>query len=293
MRNAKKGTRAHDPRDAWCEKKGRAKLLVQQPASPVTGNPADQARLPRMLAVQNATKRFGDKVVLDAVTHAFVRKGTTALIGPSGSGKSTLLRALVGLVALDAGQVIVGDRALTPATMMSIRRSIGYVIQDGGLFPHLTAAANVALLSCHMGLDERAIASRMGELAELTQLSETALRSFPAQLSGGQKQRVALMRALMLNPAVLLLDEPLGALDPIIRFELQEQLRAIFARLEQTVVLVTHDMSEAHFFANEIVLMNGGRIVQKGTVETFLASPASPFVTQFLQAQRTLPMGAG
>ena len=163
---------------------------------------------------------------------------------------------------------------------------MGYVIQDGGLFPHLTGRANVAIAAECLGRDPASIAARVDELRQLVRLPGDALDRYPAQLSGGQRQRISLMRALMLDPALLLLDEPLAALDPMIRADLQEDLRDIFRALAKTVLLVTHDMGEALFFGDRIVLMREGSIVQEGTPEDLLHRPADPFVSRFIQAQR-------
>jgi osmoprotectant transport system ATP-binding protein len=168
-----------------------------------------------------------------------------------------------------------------------LRRRLGFVVQGGGLFPHLTAAGNAALMARYTRWEEPRIRARLDELAQLVRLPLELLSRFPAQLSGGQAQRVSLMRALMLDPDVLLLDEPLGALDPITRYELQDDLHAIFARLRKTVVLVTHDLAEAAFFGDRIALMREGRIVQLGTLRELSQAPADPFVTRFLQAQRS------
>lgn len=165
---------------------------------------------------------------------------------------------------------------------------MGYVIQDGGLFPHLTAEGNVTLMARHLGRSGDDLHGRVAELAELSRFPAEGLSRFPVELSGGQRQRVGLMRALMLGPDVLLLDEPLGALDPLVRAALQEDLKEIFARLGQTVVLVTHDMGEAAYLADRIVLMREGRVVQEGTLEDFGKRPAEEFVTRFLNAQRVV-----
>lgn len=165
---------------------------------------------------------------------------------------------------------------------------MGYVIQDGGLFPHLTAAENVLLMAKHLKRPKDAMQSRLTELADLTRFPSAALNRYPVELSGGQRQRVSLMRALMLKPEVLLLDEPLGALDPLVRADLQTDLKQIFASLEQTVVLVTHDMGEAGYLGDSIVLLSDGAIVQQGTLADLRDRPATPFVTQFMNAQRSL-----
>ena len=163
---------------------------------------------------------------------------------------------------------------------------MGYVVQDGGLFPHLTAHGNVTLMAHYLGWNARRIETRLAELTELTRFPDDGLTRYPTQLSGGQRQRVSLMRALMLEPDVLLLDEPLGALDPIIRSELQTDLRRIFQALAKTVLLVTHDLSEAGFFGDLIVLLRDGKIVQQGRLADLLGTPADPFVTRFINAQR-------
>jgi osmoprotectant transport system ATP-binding protein len=163
---------------------------------------------------------------------------------------------------------------------------MGYVIQEGGLFPHLSGRDNVALLARHLGWDRPRIDARLAELAALTHFPADGLARYPAELSGGQQQRVALMRALMLDPAVLLLDEPLGALDPMIRFELQTELRDIFRSLGKTVVLVTHDMGEAAYLGDTLVLLRAGRIVQQGSAADLVRAPADAFVARFVTAQR-------
>jgi osmoprotectant transport system ATP-binding protein len=211
---------------------------------------------------------------------------TTALIGPSGCGKSTLLRMMIGLVRPDAGEVRLDGVALTVESAPRLRLRMGYVIQDGGLLPHLRAGDNAALMARYLGWDEPRIARREGELSQLARLPPELLARWPAQLSGGQRQRVALMRALFLDPDVLLLDEPLGALDPMIRADLQADLRDAFRRLGKTVVLVTHDIAEAGFLADEIVLLRDGQVVQRGALAELVRAPAEPFVTRFVNAQR-------
>jgi len=240
-----------------------------------------------MISVQNVSKTYAGQVALAPTTLAFDPGKTTVLIGPSGCGKSTLLRLIVGLILPDSGQVVVNSQPLTPQNIESKRHEIGYVIQDGGLFPHLTAAQNVALLARYLGRAEGEIQTRITELSALVQLPAESLSRYPANLSGGQRQRVGLMRALMLDPPLLLLDEPLGALDPITRSELQSQLKEIFARLQKTVVLVTHDMGEAAYFGDTLVLMRSGKIVQSGSLDDFLLRPAEPYVTDFIRAQRS------
>ena len=242
--------------------------------------------------ISGATKSYGGVRVLGPIDLTLEEGTTTLLLGPSGGGKSTLLRLLNGLLRPDTGEVLF--RGLPPDR--TLRLQMGYVIQGGGLFPHLTAADNVALLARWLGWDAQRVARRTAELQDLVRLPAAALPRHPAQLSGGQAQRVALMRALMLDPEVLLLDEPLGALDPITRFDLQEDLREVFARLRKTVVLVTHDLSEAEFFGaagqapgareSTAVLLRDGNIVQRGAIADLIRRPADPFVARFVKAQR-------
>jgi osmoprotectant transport system ATP-binding protein len=233
-------------------------------------------------------KRFGAGGGVSRTDLALAPGETTVLIGPSGCGKSTLLRLMIGLLRPDAGVVRFDGHPLTPDRIPAARLRMGYVIQDGGLFPHLSARDNVALMARHLRWDARRVDARIAALTELTRFPAEGLARFPGQLSGGQRQRVALMRALMLEPEVVLLDEPLGALDPLIRADLQTDLRAIFRSLGKTVVLVTHDLAEAGWFGDTLVLLQDGRVVQRGPLADLVERPADPFVTRFIRAQRTL-----
>jgi osmoprotectant transport system ATP-binding protein len=239
-----------------------------------------------MIELRGVRKSFGATVALERTDLAFPPGATTALIGPSGCGKSTLLRLLLGLVAPSEGDVFFDGEPLAPGNLAAVRHRIGYVVQDGGLFPHLTARENVVLLARYLKTPEERRRRRLRELSELVKLPDAALDRYPGELSGGQCQRVALMRALLLEPAALLLDEPLAALDPLVRSSLQEDLREIFLRLGATTVFVTHDMAEAAYLADHIVLMREGRIVQRGTAADLRDSPAEPFVSSFLRAQK-------
>ena len=243
-----------------------------------------------MLELRGVRKRLGGREVLHPTDFAVPAARTTVLLGPSGCGKSTILRLMLGLLWPDDGHVLFDGEPLCPDNALAARRRMGYVVQDGGLFPHLTAAGNAALLARHLGWPRRRVAGRLAELAALARLPTEFLGRYPAQLSGGQRQRVGLLRALMLDPAVLLLDEPLGALDPLVRAELQEDLRQVFQALGKTVVLVTHDLAEAAFFADEVVLLRDGRVVQRGRLAELAAAPAEPFVTRFIQAQRPVEL---
>jgi len=244
---------------------------------------------PPVFEVRSVVRRYGGALALGPIDLTIEEGTTTALIGPSGAGKSTLLRLLNGLVAPDSGEVRFLGAPLTAERLPEFRRQMGYVVQGGGLFPHLDGEGNVALVARWLGWDEARVEKRIAELAEVARLPREALRRFPSQLSGGQAQRVSLMRALMLNPDVLLLDEPLGALDPMTRFDLQQDLRDAFARLRKTVVLVTHDLAEAAFFASRLVLLRDGTIVQQGPAHDLVTAPADPFVARFVRAQRPAP----
>jgi osmoprotectant transport system ATP-binding protein len=239
-----------------------------------------------MLVYEGVSKRFGAQLALDALSLNCVTGRTTALLGPSGCGKSTLLRLAVGLVTPDSGRVIIDRQQITAENLIEVRRKTGYVIQEGGLFPHLTVEENVTLMARHLGWASARSRDRYHELRELTKLPVSAGPRYPEELSGGQRQRVSLMRALMLDPELLLLDEPLGSLDPMIRSDLQHDLAQLFARLGRTVVVVTHDIAEAGLLAENLVLIRAGRIVQQGSLADLLERPATSFVREFVDSQR-------
>jgi len=241
-----------------------------------------------MLQLKNISKTYGQTMALKTID-LFIPEGkTTIMLGQSGSGKSTLIRIINGLIQPDKGGTVSFEGIpITPQNAIELRRKMGYVIQEGGLFPHLTAYQNVALMASYLGWSANRIDKRVTELAQLTQLPLNMLSRFPTQLSGGQRQRVSLMRALILDPDLLLLDEPLGALDPMIRSELQTDLKQIFQTLGKTVVIVTHDIGEAGFLGDIIVLLRDGQIIQQGSLQELVHTPADPFVTQFINAQRS------
>jgi osmoprotectant transport system ATP-binding protein len=243
--------------------------------------------LVQLLAV---AKRYAGASALHPTDLSIERGKTTVLIGPSGCGKSTLLRVIIGLIPPDSGTIDFAASEITPVNIEMLRRRIGYVIQEGGLFPHLTARGNILLMARHLGKCDKEMRARLLELCELTRFPENLLARYPLELSGGQRQRVSLMRALMLSPELLLLDEPLGALDPLVRASLQKDLKEIFARLCQTALLVTHDLAEAAYFGDDIVLMNEGRVVQQGSITDLRERPANPFVSEFINAQRSVAL---
>lgn len=242
-----------------------------------------------MLELQNISKTYGSHTVLHPLSLCVTPGETLVLIGPSGCGKSTLLRIMIGLIEPDSGSVRFDGEELAPSNVLKLRTRMGYVLQDGGLFPHMSIRDNIMLMARHLKImtrDERR--QRLDDLCNLTRFPKSALDRLPSKISGGQRQRVAIMRALMLDPPLLLLDEPLGALDPIVRYELQEDLKQIFEELKKTVVFVTHDLSEAAFFSSQVALLEAGKILQLGTIDEFASNPASDFVTRFLQAHRPL-----
>jgi osmoprotectant transport system ATP-binding protein len=246
-----------------------------------------------VLELRGTSKRFGPDSRVGPIDLTLPPGRTTVLLGPSGCGKSTLLRLMVGLLRPDGGEVRFDDTPLTPDNVLELRRRMGYVVQDGGLFPHLTAADNVGLLAHYLRWPAARIEARVTELAALARLPPDCLARYPAQLSGGQRQRLGLMRALMLDPAVLLLDEPLGALDPVVRADLQADLREVFRSLGKTVVLVTHDLGEAAYLGDLIVLMRDGAVLQRGPLRELVEAPADPFVTRFIRAQRPPNLDGG
>lgn len=246
-----------------------------------------------MLNILNVTASFSGLAVLKDVSLEIARGETLALIGSSGSGKTTLLRITLGLVPFDSGEVRIGDQPLSSFRQSHWAERIGYVPQDGGLFPHLSGADNVALIARRRGWDRSRIESRMEELRLLVELDREVLSHFPSEMSGGQKQRVAIMRAALMDPSVMLLDEPMGSLDPLVRRTLQDELKRIFSRLGKTVLLVTHDLSEAVYFAERLALLHEGRIVQTGTYADLVSRPSEPFVQTFIRAHRALPTIGG
>lgn len=241
-----------------------------------------------MIRLNNASKQFGDTVALYPTSLTIESAKTTVLIGPSGCGKSTILRLMNGLLQPTSGDVEFEGQRVSRDNALELRRRMGYVIQDGGLFPHLTASQNVTLMAKHLAIPLDETQQRLIELCELTHFPEDGLRRYPVELSGGQRQRVSLMRALVLNPDLLLLDEPLGALDPMVRASLQTELKEIFRSLGKTVVLVTHDMAEAAYLGDQIVVLKEGRIVQEGTLDDLRERPSDEFISEFITAQRSM-----
>lgn len=240
-----------------------------------------------MISAKNISKSYSSKKVLKNIDLDISAGNTVALIGPSGCGKSTLLRIIMGLIEADSGFILIDGETVSKENVLQVRQKIGYVIQKGGLFPHLTARENATLASEYLGWNTSKTEERLNELADLVQIDKNLLNRKPDGLSGGQAQRISLIRALMLDPKIILLDEPLGSIDPLVRHELQSDLKKIFQELQKTVLLVTHDLGEAAFLGNEIVLMKEGEIVQQGDIRQIISNPVNEFVEQFVSAQRS------
>jgi sulfate transport system ATP-binding protein len=231
------------------------------------------------IEVRNVDKRFGDFVALEDVSITVPDGALTALLGPSGSGKSTLLRIIAGLETPDAGEVLIGSHDVTHSPART--RDVGFVFQHYAPFKHMTVHDNVAFGLSVRKRPKDEIGARVNELLGLVRLDGLAKR-YPSQLSGGQLQRMALARALAVQPQVLLLDEPFGALDAQVRAELREWLRRLHDEIHVTTIFVTHDQEEAMDVAQEIVVMNAGRIEQAGTPGELYESPANEFVMSFI-----------
>ena len=242
-----------------------------------------------MLQIQNIYKQFNNKPILTDVNVEVPNGVTHALVGSSGAGKTTLLRVTLGLIPFEKGYVKIDNQALLSFKPSQWSEKVGYVPQDGGLFPHLSARRNVTLMARLRGWDKNKIRKRLEELCSIVDLSINVLERFPHELSGGQNQRVAIMRAAFMNPSVMIFDEPLGSLDPILRRSLQNELKTIFRKLQKTVLIVTHDLAEAVFFAEKLTLLHQGRVIQTGTYQDLVLHPTDPFVTSFVQAYRGLP----
>ncbi|RDJ15948.1 ABC transporter ATP-binding protein [Rhizobium grahamii] len=234
-----------------------------------------------MIEIRNVTKRYGTATVVDNVSMDVEKGSITVVVGTSGSGKSTLMRMINRLVPITSGEIFVGGQNIMDVPVTELRRKIGYAIQGHGLFPHRTVAQNIATVPQLLGWDTAKVNDRVEELLGLFNLDPaTFAEKYPHQLSGGQQQRVGVARALAAEPELLLMDEPFGALDPVIRGKAQDDLLAIQKQFGTTVVLVTHDMDEAFHLGNQIAVMSAGKLLQCSTPEKILTEPADPFVQQ-------------
>lgn len=241
-----------------------------------------------MIRFDNVTKRFADGTeALKGVSLTLPAHQLTAIIGPSGCGKTTLMKMINKLEKPTEGTVSIDGKPIMGLDEIELRRSIGYVIQRIGLFPHMTIADNVSLVPKMLGWEKGEIDVRVRELLQLTGLDpDTFLRRYPLELSGGQQQRVGVVRALAGDPNIVLMDEPFSALDPISREQLQDELRNLQKNIRKTIVFVTHDMDEALKIADSIIVMRAGQVEQIGTPQQLVAEPANDFVRNFIGAER-------
>jgi osmoprotectant transport system ATP-binding protein len=243
------------------------------------------------IVFDHVTKRYAgrDAAAVDDLSLEIPAGCFCVLVGPSGGGKTTALKMVNRLVPFDSGEIRIDGRSIDTLPLTELRRGIGYVIQQIGLFPHMTIGENVATVPRLLGWDRRRIRARTDELLALVGLDASDAKRYPAQLSGGQRQRVGLARALAADPPLLLMDEPFGALDPITRLRLQTELRRLHREVGKTVIFVTHDIDEAIQMGDRIaILRQGGVLAQYDTPDAILARPADAFVAQFVGEDRAL-----
>nr|WP_082510414.1 ATP-binding cassette domain-containing protein [Leifsonia sp. Leaf325] len=241
-----------------------------------------------MIQFESVSKTYPDGTTAVADVNLTVpSRSTVVLVGSSGSGKTTLLRMVNRMIDPTAGRVLIDGADLATTDPVQLRRSIGYVLQSGGLLPHRTLVENISVVPRLNGASKPDARTRAYEMLELVGLDTELAQRYPAQLSGGQQQRVGVARALASNPNILLMDEPFGAVDPIVRRTLQQELIALKRELSKTILFVTHDIDEAFALADEIVIIKaGGVIAQRGTPTEILAQPADEFVAQFVGVDR-------
>ncbi|MHB2018326.1 MAG: ABC transporter ATP-binding protein [Candidatus Xenobia bacterium] len=238
-----------------------------------------------MIRLEKVGKDYQGTTAVREVSFELKAGQTMCLIGTSGCGKTTTLKMINRLIEPSRGRILVDEQDVTAMDLIALRRKLGYVVQKGGLFPHMTIAENVGLLPRLEGWDGSRIAQRVAELMGLMNLQPGVGTRYPSELSGGQQQRVGVARALSLDPPILLMDEPFGALDPITRRQIQDEFIRLKQSLAKTIILVTHDLQEAFHLADVIALMDQGEIVQMGSSDDFLKRPANDFVANFVQSQ--------
>lgn len=241
-----------------------------------------------MIRFDQVTKRFADGTeALKDVSLTIPTGKLTVIIGPSGCGKTTLMKMINHLEVPTSGDVLIDEQSIKDRDEVELRRSIGYVIQRIGLFPHMTIAKNAALVPTLKGWSAEKTKKRVSELMNITGLDpDTYLHRFPLELSGGQQQRVGVVRALAGDPNIVLMDEPFSALDPISREQLQDELRNLQQRIQKTIVFVTHDMDEALKIADHIIVLRSGEVEQVGTAHDLIHEPANDFVRNFIGQER-------
>jgi osmoprotectant transport system ATP-binding protein len=239
----------------------------------------------------HVTKRYAgrEQAALDDLSLEIPAGAFCILVGPSGGGKTTALKMVNRLIPFDSGDILIDERSVRDIPVVELRREIGYVIQQVGLFPHMTVGENIGTVPRLLGWPKPKIRERSGELLELVGLEPADAKRYPAQLSGGQRQRVGLARALAADPPLLLMDEPFGALDPITRFRLQTEVRRLHREVGKTIIFVTHDIDEAIQLGTHIaILREGGVLAQYDTPDAILANPADDFVAKFIGEDRAL-----
>jgi osmoprotectant transport system ATP-binding protein len=239
----------------------------------------------------HVTKRYPgrDAAAVDDLSLEIPAGAFCMLVGPSGGGKTTALKMVNRLIPFDSGDIRIDGRSVRDIPVVELRREIGYVIQQIGLFPHMTVGENIGTVPRLLGWPKAKIRERCGELLELVGLEQSDAKRYPAQLSGGQRQRVGLARALAADPPLLLMDEPFGALDPITRFRLQTEVRRLHREVGKTIIFVTHDIDEAIQLGTHIaILREGGVLAQYDTPDAILANPADDFVAKFIGEDRAL-----
>ena len=238
-----------------------------------------------IIQIDNISKTFeGGKLALDNVSLSVSRGEFITIIGPSGCGKTTLLRVINRMTYFDTGNMTIMDKKIELWDESLLRRNIGYVIQNAGLFPHLTVRENIQFVMRISGIEKELCEARTLELATMIEFNKTQLDEYPDNLSGGQQQRVGIARSLAMKPQIVIMDEPLGSLDNITRKKLQDELKQIHAKTETTMIMVTHDLSEAFSLGTEVVIMNNGKILQKDKPEVILKQPVNDWVKKFVSA---------
>ncbi len=240
-----------------------------------------------MIRVQHITKTFGDHIAVNDVSFSVKEGETVVFLGTSGCGKTTLLKMINRLLEPDSGHIDIGGQPIDQQPPELLRRSIGYVFQNNGLFPHYTIEENIGIVPRLLGWEKKRIADRVTTLLEKLHLPPAQYRSaYPQQLSGGQQQRVGIARALAVSPPVLLMDEPFGALDPITRNHVKKDFMQLDELKNTTIILVTHDVQEAFQLGDRIILLNEGKIIQEGTPDQLLFEPAGDYSRDFFEDQR-------
>ena len=239
-----------------------------------------------MIKVQNVSKSFGDTDAVDNISFEVKAEENLILLGPSGCGKTTTLKMINSLIRPSTGTILIAGKDVMQQPSAILRRSVGYVLQNNGLFPHYTVAQNIAVVPQLLRWEKKRIQKRVNELLEKLHLSAEYLHAYPHELSGGQQQRVGLARALAADPPVLLMDEPFGALDNVTRSKIHDEFKALDELKRKTIIMVTHDVQEAFELGDHICLMDKGVIVQDGSPSELLFRPVNTFVKEFLKEQR-------